>query len=80
MSSIPPNSPLVCPICGPQSQIPLPGSVTQPTLVIEQYVDALGAFHLHDPNTYTNTYTCSQGHSVTQTQTIVCPQCSQGDL
>jgi len=71
------GSSLICPVCTQQalsSTIPLPGKVGGYVNAPNTYMDSQGAFHVHDNNTYTNTYTCSLNHTFTQIQLIACPQ------
>jgi hypothetical protein len=66
---------MICPICGSNTHTLINATACSSDNAGPQltYVDASGSMHVHDPNTYTNTYTCSGGHTWTGTQTIDCP-------
>ncbi len=40
-----------------------------------QYFDEQGRYHLHDPNTTSTVYRCSNGHSTVETSRRHCPTC-----
>lgn len=57
---------MICPECqasGGRSEVRyVPMSEVRTTLPVDRFFDADGDSHTHDPNTYTASYTCSEGH------------------
>lgn len=52
-------------------------SVFRTAMFEHQYYDRDGDYHLHDPNTTSTLYRCSNGHSTGETSRRHCPTCKR---
>lgn len=63
-----------CPTCveeGNKSIVSVGGSITT-AMASHQFYDENGKYHLHDPNTSSTQYRCSNGHDWTESSKNKC--------
>lgn len=67
-----------CPWCveeGKTSKLYVPMSGISTAMGYESYYDEQGKFHRHDPNSFTQELSCSEGHRWVSSQRGGCPSC-----
>lgn len=69
-----------CPFCeeeGKTSKVYV-GIGSSTLMAHSPYYDENGQFHMHDPNTHTGNYTCSNGHAWSDSEIRGCSSCDYG--
>lgn len=66
-----------CQKAGQKSRV-FPGMSTTTSMYSPPYYDEEGVYHSHDPNTLVTSYSCSNGHTWTDTSGMPCPGCDWG--
>lgn len=61
---------IICPKCREQGlkSIVEPGMRTTTLMVIHEWYDEEGDYHVEDPNTTSTSYSCSNGHQWSETR------------
>ena len=63
-----------CEVAGTPSRVYEGGSMAT-CMSGQTYYDETGAYHRHDPNIYTTSYSCSNGHRWVTESRHRCPAC-----
>lgn len=69
-----------CPACEREDlrSCVYPGMSTSTLMYFAPYYDEDGNYHMHDSNTHTTHYSCSNGHNWSESSTGRCPSCDLG--
>lgn len=70
---------LKCPLCVAGNQISRVyiGPSTTTLMTTMEYFDEQGTYHLHDPNTISREFSCSNGHRWQEQTVRSCPACGE---